>query len=119
MKHGGKRPGAGRKKGSKNPKAGRKPGSLNRLTLRLYGEQRRTREPRAKMLMRVVNQGRIRTHKLTIKEKLRLLKEAAALTVRPMGYVRVKVQWVNGRFVPVGGGVEDPLAAAMDAAEID
>ena len=70
------------------------------------------------MLMRLVMQGRVRAHKLTTSEKLRLLKEAAILTVRPIGYVRVPVHCVNGRFAPVGRATEDPLSLALEAIDV-
>lgn len=90
-----------RKHGGPRPGAGRKPGSLNKLTLQVAGEQRRTRESRARMLLRVLNQGRIRKYKLTIKDLVRLAKEAAPHFARPMGYVRVNVKYVSGRYVRV------------------
>jgi len=74
------------------------------------------------MLMRVLNQGRVRTHRLKSNELIRILKEAAPLCAKPMGYRRVKVkQLADGSFVQVGrdADVEDPLDIAMDATEID
>lgn len=120
MKHGGKRPGAGRRKGTKNPNAGRKLGSLNRLTSRLDAEQRRTREPRPKMLMRVLNQRHIRTHQLTMHEFIRIVKEAAPYFAKPMGYVRVTGRLVDGRFVvDRGPGLDDLPTLAKGKGELD
>src|SRR4051812_12295345 len=93
--HGGKRRGAGRPKGSKNPNAGRKPGSVNKLALRLFGEQRRTREERPKMLLRLVRQGRIRKHRLSSTERIRLVKEACATNLAPIPPVVVNVEHWN------------------------